>query len=58
MHGATCGKGSKVGFVPRMAKRKNVQPFASLAGQFAPECQVLREGVVSAIAPALPEILT
>jgi hypothetical protein len=35
-----------VGFIDRLAKRKNVQPFACLAGQFSTQGQVLREQVV------------
>jgi hypothetical protein len=31
-----------MGFVHRMAKRENVQPFACLAGQFSTQGQVLR----------------
>jgi molybdenum-dependent DNA-binding transcriptional regulator ModE len=39
-------KASHVGFIHRMAKRENVQPFACLAGQFSTQGQVLREQVV------------
>src|SRR6202048_543651 len=39
-------KASHLGFIHRMAKRENVQPFACLAGQFSTQGQVLREQVV------------
>jgi hypothetical protein len=39
-------KASHMGFIHRMAKRENVQPFACLAGQFSTQGQVLREQVV------------
>ena len=35
-------KASHMGFIHRMAKRENVQPFACLAGQFSTQGQVLR----------------
>ena len=39
-------KASHMGFIHRMAKRENVQPFACPAGQFSTQGQVLREQVV------------